>query len=216
MNEEKRDRRVKYTKQQLRNSIIELLGDKPLYKISIKEICEKADINRSTFYAHYETQYDLYDEIVRETAADIVAIANTFPKKRSAIETVNLFRDILTYVEEHREFCLVLLSDKGNLTVGETLNTIFASLRTVDVYPTDGVDNYAEFDSYISLFVLSGTASILWKWLNTENRIPAEELARLICGISLRGLRAAARVRSSGKKLDIESAYQGSVIPKND
>ena len=39
---------------------------KSIHLISIKEICEEADVNRSTFYRHYDTQYELYDEIVNE------------------------------------------------------------------------------------------------------------------------------------------------------
>ena len=47
------DRRVKYTKMVLRNALIKLLETKPISRITIKEICEEADINRTTYYAHY-------------------------------------------------------------------------------------------------------------------------------------------------------------------
>lgn len=202
MKEEKRDRRIKYTKKQLQKSLIELLSDKPLYKISIKEICEKADINRSTFYAHYETQYDLYEEIVQKTATDIKEIIDSFPGNRTSLDTIKIFRDALLYVEKNREFFLVLLSEKGNLTVGENISSIFDSIRDIHIYSNDEEENNRDFDEYISLFILSGTASILWKWLNTENRIPADEFASLIYGISIRGLRGATIVRKSSKSVE--------------
>jgi len=46
----------------LKKVFIKLLEKKTLSQISIKEICEDADINRATFYAHYKDQYDLFEE----------------------------------------------------------------------------------------------------------------------------------------------------------
>jgi AcrR family transcriptional regulator len=66
MTSEKLDRRVKYTKKVLKESLVEILEKKNIDKITIKEICEKADINRSTFYTHYYDQYDLLHQIENE------------------------------------------------------------------------------------------------------------------------------------------------------
>lgn len=67
----KEDRRVRITKAAIRESLIELMSTYPLSKVSVKMICEKADINRSTFYAHYQDQYDLLHKIQKEVIADI-------------------------------------------------------------------------------------------------------------------------------------------------
>ena len=47
----KTDRRVKYTKQAIRDSFLKLLSEKPIEKISVTEICREAEINRGTFYS---------------------------------------------------------------------------------------------------------------------------------------------------------------------
>ena len=78
---EKIDRRVKYTKMVLEESFITLMEKKDISKITIKEICEKADINRSTFYAHYSDQYDLLRKIENKFLADIQAYLENFDKK---------------------------------------------------------------------------------------------------------------------------------------
>lgn len=64
MSKKKEDRRVKFTKMFLKESLIDLLEEKSIFKITIKEICEKADINRATFYAHYSDQYNLLEYFV--------------------------------------------------------------------------------------------------------------------------------------------------------
>ena len=55
------DIRIEKTKTAIHNTFLELRSKKPLEKITIKELCEKAQINKSTFYSHYKDIYDLYD-----------------------------------------------------------------------------------------------------------------------------------------------------------
>ena len=57
------DIRIEKTKTALHNTFLELRSRKPLEKITIKELCEKAQINKSTFYSHYKDIYDLSDQL---------------------------------------------------------------------------------------------------------------------------------------------------------
>ncbi|HHV12605.1 MAG TPA: TetR family transcriptional regulator [Clostridiales bacterium] len=65
------DRRVRYTKQLIKDMFLELLLEKPSHKITVKELCERADINRTTFYSHYEGIYSLAEELEMESIAEI-------------------------------------------------------------------------------------------------------------------------------------------------
>jgi AcrR family transcriptional regulator len=65
------DRRVIYTKMMLKESLINLLEKKDISKISVKEICKNADINRTTFYNHYNDQYDLMRKLENELIENI-------------------------------------------------------------------------------------------------------------------------------------------------
>ena len=47
------DARVRYTQKVLKDSLLQLLEKKPINKITVKEVCELAELNRATFYAHY-------------------------------------------------------------------------------------------------------------------------------------------------------------------
>ena len=57
------DRRVRKTRAQLRQGLAELLKEKSLKEITVKELVEKVDINRSTFYLHYADIYDIDEEV---------------------------------------------------------------------------------------------------------------------------------------------------------
>ena len=58
------DARVKYTKMIIEKSFVELLKVKQLNKITVKELCDLSEINRSTFYKYYDDIFDLFDKMI--------------------------------------------------------------------------------------------------------------------------------------------------------
>ena len=71
------DLRIKKTKRAIRSAFAELIKEKPMEKITVKEIAERAEINKTTFYAHYETVYDMVDQLAQETVAEVISQINT-------------------------------------------------------------------------------------------------------------------------------------------
>lgn len=67
------DLRVKKTRRAIRSAFYSLLREKPFEKITVREIAERAEINKTTFYAHYDTIYDLADELEEEALTDMAA-----------------------------------------------------------------------------------------------------------------------------------------------
>ncbi|MCS0542790.1 TetR/AcrR family transcriptional regulator, partial [Aeromonas veronii] len=78
MTSAKLDRRKQYTRMVLKGSLMKLLKEKPIATITVKEICEVADINRSTFYAHYSDQFDLLKKIEEEIIEDMITYLNQY------------------------------------------------------------------------------------------------------------------------------------------
>ena len=62
----KTDARVRYTKKVLRDSLFDCLKEKSINNVTVKEVCEKADLNRATFYKHYKDCYDLIEQLQAE------------------------------------------------------------------------------------------------------------------------------------------------------
>ena len=67
------DRRIERTRRAIINTFLELRSKKAIEKISIKELCEGAGINKSTFYAHFQDIYDLSEQLETQVAADILS-----------------------------------------------------------------------------------------------------------------------------------------------
>lgn len=67
------DIRIVKTKNSIINAFIELRAKKDIERITVKELCEKAMINKSTFYSHYTDIYDLSEYLENQTASEIIA-----------------------------------------------------------------------------------------------------------------------------------------------
>ena len=66
------DIRVKKTRRSIITAFMELRAHKPLEKITVKELCEKAEINKSTFYTHFTDIYHLSDQLEQELIQQVV------------------------------------------------------------------------------------------------------------------------------------------------
>ena len=172
-------RRVRMTKMLLKQSLIELMREKSIHEISIKDICGGADINRSTFYRHYNTQYELYDDILEDITGDIGEI---YFRCAGEDYTTQLFlAEVLRYIENNRDTFLVILGGHSNISMGETFNRF--TNRFIDL------ESASELRVYIIQFIAAGMTSFIWTWLNKETRRNADDVALVISSVMTHGLK---------------------------
>jgi len=176
----KEDRRVKFTKMFLKESLIDLLEEKSIFKITIKEICENADINRATFYAHYSDQYHLLESIEEEY---IEKILNTIDQDAiHADSTLNLVTDIVTFIYDNKKMSRILLSDRGDLQFQKRImelvhDNILSKMK--DVEP-----NSLEKTALISSFVISGCVGVIQNWFDSNLKSSPEEVSKIISDLA--------------------------------
>ncbi len=132
------DLRVEKTEKAIRNAFLELRAKRPLEKISVKELCQLACINKSTFYAHYRDVYDLSDCLEGETVASIL---DSLPREREySVQSVEQFtRDLCLAFAAHISLINILFSGKEQNRLSVYLEH---SLKTVifEKYPAFAAD----------------------------------------------------------------------------
>ena len=70
----KDNQRTRLSKLLLRNAMLDLLKEKKtVNRITVRELCERAELNRSTFYAHYSEPRELFDELAEQLLGDVAA-----------------------------------------------------------------------------------------------------------------------------------------------
>ena len=80
----KTDPRVRYTRMIIQTAFLKLLQQKPANKIIVREICDKAEINQSTFYKHYQGCYNLLDHLKELESEKFTAKCNVKRKSDSS------------------------------------------------------------------------------------------------------------------------------------
>jgi AcrR family transcriptional regulator len=185
MKEMKLDRKTRYTRKALADSLIELMKDKPITKITIRELCERADINRTTFYAHYRDQYDLLRQIEEETLAFIEDMLNKYDNKRSKREVLEMVEEILEYIAGNSSSLQVLLSENGDIQFQKKLFRYFILKEQVMRYfPQKSIRE--ETKEYWSVYIINGSIGMVQHWLKDNMSVPVRELARVLMFLSWR------------------------------
>lgn len=202
MSKLKEDRRVKFSKLFLKNSLIDLLESKSISKITIKEICEHADINRATFYAHYSDQYDLLNSIEEEYMENILKDVDLHMQDKSEANTMHLVEGILGYIHNNEKMSRILLSDRGDLDFQKKIMTIVHDhmvKNAVDIEP-----NSKEYAQFVSSYVISGCVGVLQTWFQNGLARSPHEIAGILSSLTLASLKLL--YESKGQKSDNEVA----------
>ena len=183
METKKVDRRVKYTIEMLKNALVEAMQKEHISKISVKSLCELADINRSTFYAHFHDQYDLLHYIEQEGLGNItkqLERQDFSGKGPISFQVLNL---ILEYVQQNAPLFNALLSDNCEPGIQREIMKL-PDIISAQIY--ENLDERAR--DYLSVFGVTGCISILQKWLQDGMPESTKQISGLILQILYHGV----------------------------
>lgn len=108
------DHRTRVTRMLIRKAFTELLRQKPIQDISIRELCAAAGINRGTFYLHYKDIYDLRDQIEEEMMADFQKALSPLLETAQDVSPVKITTGIFQCLKDNADLCTVTLGDYGD------------------------------------------------------------------------------------------------------
>lgn len=169
----KNNKRTVITKLLLKNSLMELMKEKSINKITIKEICEQAELNRSTFYLHYQDQYELLNDIENEIIEKTFEYLKNVDSKLDTIESLETFLD---YIKTNDVAFQILLCQSENSSFQELLVETAAGYVKLNVPELSDANN----EKYIYVFLMQGCLHLLKEWINSGFDIPTKEIAELI------------------------------------
>ncbi|WP_234400597.1 TetR/AcrR family transcriptional regulator [Virgibacillus senegalensis] len=185
MTSSKLDRRKKYTRMVLKDSLMQLLKEKQIAAITVKELCGLADINRSTFYSHYFDQYDLLDKIENEIIEDMKGYLSQYNFEKEE-DSLHMIEKLIEYFASKHEVCKTLFNEKVDTTFQKKV-MVFADDVFMNHWTTS--KNFEEDASeYLSTFIISGSIHVIKSWLNNEMDKSPKEMAGIINGLINGGL----------------------------
>lgn len=169
-------------------ALITLLEVKDLEYITVKEICDKAGVNRSTFYLHYETVADLADEaletIIKRFSSYFEQSENKITSKISSCELQDLVFITKDYLRPYLQF----IYDNKNIyraafrnPNGMQVNKQYKYLKDYILEPILRRFEISEdFHKYYIAYYIEGIAAIVKEWLNTNCRDSIDTVAAVI------------------------------------
>ncbi|CFX14125.1 Tetracycline transcriptional regulator, TetR-like, C-terminal [Syntrophomonas zehnderi OL-4] len=167
------NRRSQITKRILRDCLLEMLQEKPFSKISVRELCYRADINRSTFYIHYKDLYDLFDSLEQETLNQLTQYMEQRVQRDRQEDAMT---DLLTYFRDNSSLYLTLLQTSLTYT-DRIIETVFQVYRQ---YYQDIGKELTEEDAYYIEFNIAGTVKLIKKWLLNDGQRSPREMAVML------------------------------------
>src|SRR5690625_5167739 len=134
----------------LKESLMTLLLKKQIFSITVKEICELADINRSTFYAHYDNPFDLLEQIEQELIDDLNSFLSSYNFSKED-EALKMTEKLIEYFATKQKECQILLSENSHSSFEENIRDI-AKKSIMHNQEQIGIDY--ETSQYISAFII--------------------------------------------------------------
>ncbi|MBP3648633.1 MAG: TetR/AcrR family transcriptional regulator [Clostridia bacterium] len=181
--EQKENQRIMLTKRLLQNALLKLLKTVPLHAISIRELCKEAGINRTTFYNHYGSQYDLLSDISQrflDSIAERLESADASDRE-SVHQRVAM---VLEYIAQNRELSILLINNNIDPSFVER---IFSLPQIGDLLEAALVNCQDDQRRAATIsFVIHGSYKLLQDWINQENRLPPVQQTELILELAQR------------------------------
>lgn len=169
-------------------ALISLLKEKTFDYITVSELCERAGVNRSTFYLHYENIGDLLDETARYLLDDFLSYFTDDSKKialdleNCALDELIFIRDqylipYLTYIQENKQVFSTAMQHNKALGFEQVYRRMFEHIFDPILdryhYPT-------EDRKYVMMYYLNGITAINAEWLKNDCQKPIPEISKII------------------------------------
>ena len=182
MAEKKEYRSAIRSRRLIRQAFLELLKEKKFEKITVTDIVKRADINRSTFYAHYPDVLGLVEELINEVVDRSLDLANK-------MDIRDIFRDPLPFISqlmsiglENMEIYSLLGRSDFALRQVEEMKKILLKKVISEVDLPESIRHNTSFQVR-SCFFIGGILSIYQLWINGELDCSMEDIAQELVGL---------------------------------
>ena len=186
MEQKKVDRRIAKTKKAIYRAFAELLSEKNINDITIKDIADKADINRKTFYNYYNGIYDLTGEIENSIIDSFEQVLRNTNINELLHNPYSMFEALTRIINSNLDFYQHLISIESNSNL---VSKLFKSLKT---RAKEVISQYTLLDDatldIVLDFVVSGMFTVFQHWFNSSREHSIDDLAKIVATLSFNGI----------------------------
>ena len=186
MEQKKVDRRIAKTKKAIYRAFAELLSEKNINDITIKDIADRADINRKTFYNYYNGIYDLTGEIENSIIDSFEQVLRDTNISELLHNPYSMFEALTRIINSNLDFYQHLISIESNSNL---VSKLFKSLKT---RAKEVISQYTLLDDatldIVLDFVVSGMFTVFQHWFNSSREHSIDDMAKIVATLSFNGI----------------------------
>ncbi len=164
------------SRKMIKEAFLELLEEKNINKITVTDIVNKADLNRSTFYAHYTDVRAITEEMENEVIDKMIEILNEFEFKSFFNNPTPLLLEVSKFLENNQKTYKVLLKVNEAETFLKKLKNEFAKYMMLDTDIPEYLKNSKMVNLRISYFA-GGIINIYQDWFNGKLNCSLNDIA---------------------------------------
>ncbi len=176
----KNNQRTRLSKMLFKNALMDLLKEKgSINKVSVRELCDRAELNRSTFYAHYQEPNDLLIEIETE----LLDATEEHLKKIGAENEIGAHKYILSflqYIRQNDKPFRALLIDSTD----PEFRSRFMQQSIIQFVENLRIVLPKELEQYIFSYILNGSTGIIIQWIRSDYAVNENEIVNLLFSIN--------------------------------
>ena len=180
------DRRVRKTRMQLRAGLTQLMREKPIKDITVRELAQLVDINRCTFYLHYRDIYDMVEQVEQEVFEEFEALVRAHPAQELQSKPISILLDLFEFFSANADLCAVFLGGNGDMAFFNKLIALIRG-RVVEYWLQEQKKNPEQFDYYFA-FLASGFIGIIREWFARDMKETPAQMASLAEQLVLYGM----------------------------
>lgn len=184
----KEDRRVRRTKKLLSQGLIQLMQEKQVKDITVRELADLVDVNRGTFYLYYRDIFDMLDSLEQELFDQLNGLIAAHKGEPVLTHARPILQELFHLIEENQDLCRVLLSQNGDMKFLERLSDMVQ--RDFRKEWLDISKDEVAFD-YCYAFGALGFIGLLRTWLSRGCTEKADDMAALADKMIRQGLTSA-------------------------
>lgn len=175
----RQDRRTAYTERVIKQAYTELILQSPNRRISVREICERADVNRGSFYLHYEDINALQAAVETDLiqSSQFILPQNDLRQDPDSHYLTGMVRNLLTFTQQHPEYAVIFFYPYADHTALKNAMAHSAE-RAASRWKTVGIAG--EEAEYIYLFMLNGLYGLQREFMTRPTAPDADKVADVI------------------------------------
>lgn len=181
----KMDRRILKTKKAIRNAFAELVDERDVNRITIKEIADVANIDRKTFYHYYSGIYELIDEIETELFSAFDAVMEGAEWREVLENPEPILKRLTEILDADMRFYGPLLRKENGTDLLSKLSA-FLKEKLAESLAREIDPIRAEFAAE---YVVSGMVAVYTEWYEKEPPLSIEEVTALLSNFATSGIR---------------------------